>query len=532
MTNSTLTPLGNQLAHFMETIKIHEANSRDKTSPETYHVPNMGHVVSSLYEQLRNASENIEEHLLLQKAIRRFYDRNIQFIDHQAPNGLAEELAIELTLAEYVANDSIEIAKITEINQLVREAYQVYWQIAEQSPNISRATTRKWVLDIMAVRSEQILNDPTRLLTFAHFAQNYFSDKVSVERHIASQERVAPDTHQTIIYIAVHRALLKSDDATIRSMLLDLHGATLSNTESLVALNQRYDALFELKTTDNLTRLISKNGAPFRIIRQAFFEDNASAKPQLLAEPSHLASYLSQTIEDAYSDTRSTLNRGIIKSIIFLLLTKAVIGVFIEIPYDIAVHGEIAIWPLIINLFFPAAFIALTTWTLKMPTSTNTDRIIRTIESIIYQQTETPKSAELRINRESRHSKIFSVAYAILFASVVAGVVYGLTLLNFNLVQILIFVIFLSTAAFLGYRLSLQVKALEVVGSEQNILEILRDFIYMPFIFIGHQISYRYAKINIIARLLDNAIELPLKTTLRLVRQWSSFLSNKKDEIL
>ena len=76
------------------------------------------------------------------------------------------------------------------------------------------------------------------------------------------------------------------------------------------------------------------------------------------------------------------------------------------------------------------------------------------------------------------------------------------------------------------------VKELEMVSSEASILSLLRDFLYTPFIFIGHQISYRYAKINLVARLLDNAIELPLKTTLRLVRQWTNFLSNKKDEIL
>jgi hypothetical protein len=37
---------------------------------------------------------------------------------------------------------------------------------------------------------------------------------------------------------------------------------------------------------------------------------------------------------------------------------------------------------------------------------------------------------------------------------------------------------------------------------------------------------------NIIAQLLDIVIELPLKTVLRLLRQWSAFLNSKKDELL
>jgi hypothetical protein len=37
---------------------------------------------------------------------------------------------------------------------------------------------------------------------------------------------------------------------------------------------------------------------------------------------------------------------------------------------------------------------------------------------------------------------------------------------------------------------------------------------------------------NIIAQILDVVIELPLKTVMRLLRQWSTFLNNKKDELL
>ena len=39
------------------------------------------------------------------------------------------------------------------------------------------------------------------------------------------------------------------------------------------------------------------------------------------------------------------------------------------------------------------------------------------------------------------------------------------------------------------------------------------------------------SKVNIIALILDMAIELPLKTILHLIRQWGVFISNKKDEI-
>ena len=53
-----------------------------------------------------------------------------------------------------------------------------------------------------------------------------------------------------------------------------------------------------------------------------------------------------------------------------------------------------------------------------------------------------------------------------------------------------------------------------------------------PFIAVGQQISYRYSQVNIVATILDLLIELPLKTILRLVRQWTQFLNQKKDELI
>ena len=59
----------------------------------------------------------------------------------------------------------------------------------------------------------------------------------------------------------------------------------------------------------------------------------------------------------------------------------------------------------------------------------------------------------------------------------------------------------------------------------------LRDFLYMPFILLGQWVSEKYKKVNIVALALDTIIELPLKTVLRLIRQWAEFINEKKDEI-
>ena len=119
-----------------------------------------------------------------------------------------------------------------------------------------------------------------------------------------------------------------------------------------------------------------------------------------------------------------------------------------------------------------------------------------------------------------------------MFIGVFAGLSYILYKLQFNIVQGIIFFVFLSTASFLAFRLSNQIREIEATHSSQGSLALLRDILYMPFIYVGQQISYRYSKVNIVATFLDILIELPLKTILRLARQWTQFLNSKKDELI
>jgi hypothetical protein len=53
----------------------------------------------------------------------------------------------------------------------------------------------------------------------------------------------------------------------------------------------------------------------------------------------------------------------------------------------------------------------------------------------------------------------------------------------------------------------------------------------MPFVAVGRWMSEKYAQYNFVSMLLDMLVELPLKTILRLLRQWGAFVSSKKDEL-
>jgi len=191
---------------------------------------------------------------------------------------------------------------------------------------------------------------------------------------------------------------------------------------------------------------------------------------------------------------------------------------------------DMILWlPLIINLLFPPVYMVLLRATMMLPGNANTARLVKQIDTTLY-AAEQPKQLVRRSGQEFGTG--YNVAYGVLFVAVFGGVAALLwQAFNFDIMHLLIFFVFLSAASFLGFRLSRMIRELESVETHQNGVTLVRDFLYMPFVVVGRFLSDKYAKVNVVALALDMLIELPLKTILRLIRQWAAFISAKKDQL-
>jgi len=272
MTDSSITKSGNFLQQAINNVSIYENDLRKISSrDEKLHVPNVANALLFAYEQLRNASENIEDHLLLQRAIHRFYVRNLSFIPGKKASGIGKELIIELTQAEYIENDTITLTAINAIDKLTEEYLALYKKISKST---TEAIAKKWILELLSVKTEHSINNPMKIISFAHFAHAHFSEIIDYDKLIDKNESIAKEDYPTLLYIAIHKALLKSDDANIRASLMELYPKAVTSSNKLIDLNKKYDKLTTLITTANITKFITKNGAPLRIIRSAFLDDN------------------------------------------------------------------------------------------------------------------------------------------------------------------------------------------------------------------------------------------------------------------
>ena len=489
-----------------------------KNSAEKLHIVGAGRALTSAYEQLRNAAEYTEEHLLLQRAIRRFYKRT--FLTNSAADihTSGDELITELTLAGYIKNDSVPVALAKDLSILASEYYSAYSSF--HSPTNDQAD--RWCIDVLAVEVEARLNDLALRDVFVQFAFEEFTQSINPEKIFKSQK---PAEYELALYAAVHRALLKSDDATIRWALLRRFQQSPNQLVNFKQTNQMIDELLDSKTTDRLSRIVGRQGAGLRVLWR-FISDHDDAAEQLARPAGFLSAYEAQILSE-YNQIDSRITRGIIKSVMFLIITKFLIGIAIEVPYDIVVHGEILWVPLVVNLLLPPIYMVLLRFTLSLPGPANTKALVGQIDDMLYKE---PASKRLTLaGSQQQYSAGFNIVYGLLFVAIFGLMSWGLVSIGFSAVHLLIFFVFFSAASFLGFRLSRTIRELETVDSEQSGVALIRDIIYMPFVVVGQKLSEGYSRFNVIAIILDMLIELPMKTVLRLVRQWGSFISAKKD---
>ncbi len=520
--NKQLGANGRQLCNQLAVAK---SVKKEEHIGQYINIAGVGREVSVAYEQLRNAAEYTSEHLLIQKAIRRFYIRNLSFQNnHLVGRHVAEELIIELIQSGYVENNILPIETIDELGEVVQKHYDNFWQL--KAAGVKPGLAQEWTLDLLSVESEKFVTNNVIQNIFAQFTYHHYQAILQKDSFIVDQSEAA--NYEASLYIAIYKSLFKADISSVRYEMQQLYSVSSDNINEYAKFHQNIDTIFASELTDKLTRYIDKYGAPLRVLHH-MVQDNENIV-ELLNNNDRFYSAYSVQIEREYNQSKSKLNRGLIKSIVFLFITKGIIGVAVEVPYDLSIPPhQIIIIPLIINMLTPIVYIALLRLGLKMPGKDNTRAMQQYVDNMLYGD-HTQVNLYPTVKKHS-YPVGFKIAYALMFLIVFWFVTDILMKAGFNIVQGAIFFIFFATANFLGFRLSRMVRELELITAKSGFLATIRDFIYMPFILLGQWLSDKYSKVNIVAVILDTIIELPLKTVLRLIRQWTEFINDKKDQI-
>lgn len=498
-----------------------------------YNVSRTISILAVLYEKARNAVEFRAEHLVRRASIERILKRRILL--NGGSQTVAENLIVELLWAKYIDSSLIDDAKVQEIQAIVTKYLSVK-QAALDTQAGGKGISWDMVMGYASTEIEELLVSPMKREALNQFFYQVMRPKILMpnddERYVNLQT-----------YIAVERAFAQSDDATLGFHVLKviqpewLGGKAHEDPQGPAVFLQNIQLIeSHLRDTRNesLYRFIRKHTPPMLLIRDFLLEEGKGGR-ELLDNEAEFEQKLAQICAKRYQEIGAKVKRSVVRSFIYIFLTKMVFALALEAPVDLFITKKIAYIPLAINMLFPPVLLYLVAGFINVPGGENTKRLIGRVKKIMYDfddlKNETDVyTAKIR-ERRPLLTAIFSVIYIVTFLLSFGLISVLLSRLHFNIASQIIFVFFVTLVTFFAYRIRQSAKEYEM-GDRQGFLGPFMDFLFLPILRVGHLLSREIAKLNVLMFLFDFILEAPLKVIFEVFEEWIRFIRTKKEEIV
>ena len=498
------------------------------------HVDHFASRMAHVYEKMRNMVDYKEEHLLRRSAIERMLKRRI-LID-QDQDKIANNLIRELIRARYVPNDKLPEGKIASVQKII-DKYLLLIDNQHYNKGRERRKFVEWITGIAAceIEDELVSLKPVEAIVESMF-------RILEARLALKNLRLDEPTKKILLYIAAHRALLKSGLPTIRYYLFKLaYEEWFSGRDedikkissSIQSIREEIEGYINNPLSFRLRRLMKRYTPLFLILRDIIADDPEAAQ-STLQDPAAIQSAIESKCAIKYKEAKSNLRRAAVRSIVYIFITKMLLALLLEVPADMYLVDVVEWNPIIINTLFPPFVMLVVALFIKLPGKKNTDKIIQGIYSIIYED----KHDTVTYNIRSPYKKslflnvVFKIFYIISFTISFGLIGLALYYLKFNFVSAIIFFLFLTLVSFFGFRVREGAREYVVPAKKESLLKSLFDLYTLPILRAGRWISQEFAKINIFVFVFDFIIEAPFKILVELLEQWFSFVREKREEII
>ncbi len=487
--------------------------------------------IAFYYEKIRNIVDYQDEHLLRQNAIRRILGRRLIF--QESMDELAYALVKELIRSRYFANNGLPISIVKEIEQIL----VMYVGIIEalRKRHILTDKDQDWLLAMASCSIDEHLVPMTEEEALVTLMYEMLEGQVE-----GSFADIDDKLRKSQIYIAVYRVLLRPDITRLRYFLLkhSFKHWTMYAEGNIEKLASEYPDISK-KIDTHIKHPLNKKLMPtFRRYRIPFVVLHTSIKnngEEILKNKEVFHKEIKRICEGFYAVQRRRLYSRTIRAFIYIFLTKMVLGLAIELPYDLlTIHG-INTTPLLINIVFPPILLAMITLSVRFPGEENTKLIIKAIEEITFSG-----DAKREIFIPQRYSVkrknpvlyvIFSILYVALFALSFGVLWWFLRKFTFNVVSGCIFAVFLCLITFFGVTLRRSVQELMIVRKKPGLIATFFDLFTLPIVQVGRWLSFNISRVNIFVFIFDVLIELPLQALIEITEEWFAFIKEKKEEM-
>ncbi len=491
--------------------------------------------LSFAYEKIRNAIDANDEHVLRRAAIERFMKRKV--LVENKRSAIGHTLITELIRARYLDNDTVSVKKVEEVEEVLTKFLLLADTASEKKILHEKKPYLNWLLNIASYEIERVLVSPLRDDALAEALYTTVRHRIDfVKSSLTKQER------DIQVLLALYRALFKADHASLRWQLFvryypDWKTVAPAQVPSLaIPLALIHDTIEGHITHPlgfDLQRKLHRSAVYFTILRFVL-EKNPAYNERILQDPQVLQEEVRAVCTEQYREAQVVLRRSARRAIIYIFVTKILIALALEVPYDYYVFGSLQLMPLWVNVVFHPILMLFVAIFISLPNEKNTAIIQKGVERIVRGR----ELDAIRFKKAKRRSALslfgvlFYGLYGLLFVFSFGALVAVLRYFEFSFLGGLLFLLFLSLVSFFGLRIRQNAKRFVVLTRTGNFLTFLFDALTLPIVRAGRWISVNFSRVNIFIFIFDFIIEAPFKMLVEVLEELFSFIREKKDEVV
>ncbi len=481
------------------------------------------HNVGGFYEKIRYVVDYKDEHNIARDAVARMLKRILTYHDLARAGEL---LLTELVSGRYLPNDAVS-EKNSEIILAIVKKYISLSKELEMNNDFA--------IRMASSEIERYLNPRTSENPVANAFYNIIKKKV--DRNLGEY---AVD-FEICLYIACRKKIFDEDVHGLRYFVLLWKFPEIQNytegsplSPSLKSEIKRVIAeIDKIISSPLLNRTLAKlrnDGVYFSLIHELVKRYGMGAE-LYFADQTLLEEKMRGILSEMYTTREKLTKRSGRQAVLFVLFTKVIIALALEVPFEYFILHQIDYVPLGTNILFHPILLMFMVASAPKGSDKNTENIINGVNAILSGEA----GKKIYISRRGPGgfiSFLFGVFYFVLYVAVLGAIIATLKAIHFNPASIALFLLFLALVSYFGMRIRHKAKLWVVDYKRRGLISLLWNYATLPIVRMGRWLNERFSTINVFVFILDFIVETPFKILLGTFDNFVSYLNEKKDELV
>lgn len=484
--------------------------------------------IAGFYEKTRNTLEYGEGDFLRQRAIVRTLRRSANFGATRGSDEQATEILRELIRAGYFPNEAIPETVAGPVGAALNRLFRA---LSDVNPLFHDELFRFAAFEI----EEAIF--PERAA--AQSAIVSFVLEVGENRFRWPREALSDPAHRAFLFVAAYRAVLHADRSRILyAFVKDAFSSWMkADGEDIANLTKDFEQVLSTAKrtvahprTEQYARALRRMAPALRAL------DDAASRIVAEGADQHVTLFqlerrLEEVVAERCQEVKKKLRVAAWRATLYVFFTKMLVGLAIELPYELFILGSVVFEPFLINLIFPPALMFFVAFSARPPRPSVAERIVDDALRIAVPG-KTISHVRLPRRRGGVRLAAFMMSVALLGGVALYFILKALSVLGFTPVSMAVFLVFLSIVSLFSWRVRRPLRDLAVSGAGRGVLGAAIEVVIFPFLAVGRTLSDGLRSVNIFVFLLDVFIESPLKVMFAGIEDWLAFLREKRERLV